>query len=129
MGGLTIGITQIEFAPMEELLSFRGRGPNGDKVEMQGIEGESLRNPFRVLEVQGSWATRTFLRPMIFENHDQSNSLYIFGGWQNTREARECRAGAEGRPPMHMLEVDFGSGKGGEGGSSLAPVPTSATLQ
>ena len=125
VGDLTQGITQIEFAPIDELLSYRGRDPDGDQTEMQ-LENGGLRNPFRVLEVAGD---STFLRPMVFENHESLNCLYIFGGCRSDRQGREGRTGPDHLKPMHTLEIEFTFEEGCDGGSSLIPIPTCATLQ
>jgi hypothetical protein len=44
-----------------------------------------------MIEINGLFSDRTFIKPIVFGNKEEPNHLYIFGGMQNRGESRKSR--------------------------------------
>ena len=51
-------------------------------MKIAKVNAGVIPNPFKELQIAGSGSSSSFTRPIIFE--DEHNSLFIFGGQQNT---------------------------------------------
>lgn len=74
---------QIEYIEMKDLLQFE----NNEDLYKETLKKDA-KNPWSVLNCTGE---PNFQSPMLFENHEETNSFYIFGGNNGAGKSRYNR--------------------------------------